>query len=418
MTDTLLQRAGLLIQHRRFDEASAVLMQSLSLNPNDPDTLRLLGICRFSRDDNKGALAAFQQAISADPEEAELRVWVARTQAELKQLDAAHRSLDEAQAMDPDLSEIHSTRSLLFYHQTKWAEAEKAAKAALELDADDLTAQNILSHALMMQGLKEESEAHIHQRFARDPESEYTHIAAGYAALRRGDHAGAAVHFTEALRLNPESEGAREGLLTSFRARSLIYRSFLAFSFKISQLQQKYRIGLFIGAYVVYRLAVNTLRPAYPALATAVIVLYALFVFWTYVAQGIGTLVILGDPTARMALRPREKWEGILVGGSALIGLAVILASLIFGLPGGVFNLGLGLAALSIPWSLSLGTSNRTGQYLYGSFAALATIGVLLILAGNIPPGNSTLRGGGLLLTLACSSLPTLLAVFGFKRNS
>lgn len=70
MTDTLLQRAGLLIQHRRFDEASTVLMQSLSQNPNDPETLRLLGICLFSKDDNKGAMAAFQQAISADPQDA------------------------------------------------------------------------------------------------------------------------------------------------------------------------------------------------------------------------------------------------------------------------------------------------------------------------------------------------------------
>lgn len=417
MTDTLLQRAGLLIQHRRFDEASTVLMQSLSQNPNDPETLRLLGICLFSKDDNKGALAAFQQAISADPEDAELRVWLARTQAELKQLDAAHRTLDEAQAMDPDFAGMHSTRSLLFYHQTKWAEAEKAAKAALELDADDLTAQNILSHALMMQGLKEESEAHIHQRFTRDPESEFTHIAAGYAALRRGDHAGATVHFSEALRLNPDSEGAREGLLTSFRARSLIYRSFLGFSFKVAQLQQKYRIGLFIGAYIVYKMVVTALRPDYPGLATAVIVLYVLFVFWTYVAQGIGTLVILGDRTARQALRPREQWEGLLVGGAAVAGLAIILASLIFGLPGGIFNLGLCLAAMSIPWSLSLGTRNRTGQYIYGTFAVLATAGVLMVGFGNIPDGSSTLRGGGMLLALACASIPTFLAVFGFKRS-
>ncbi len=417
METTLLQRAGLLIQHRRFDEASAVLMQSLSQSPDNPLALRLLGICRFSREDAAGALTVFQQAIAADPEDADLRIWQARAQMELKQLDAAHRSLDEAQGMEPEMAEVYAARAMAFYHQTKWADAEQAARQALELDADELTAQNVLSHALMMQGKQAESEAQIHQRFVRDPENEHTHVAAGFAALRRGDHEGAARHFSEALRLNPASEAARDGLLTSFRARSVIYRSFLSFSFRVAKLQEKYRQWLFLGAFVVYKLVVTALKPVSPGLATLVIVLYATFVLWSYVAQGIGTLLILRDRTARQALRPREKWEGILVGGGALTGLAIILLGLVLPLPAGLFPLGLGLAAMSIPWSLCLGNRDRSGQILYGAFAAIASVGVLMIAAAFVIPAAKALGGLGLLTVSLAASIPTFLALFGIKRG-
>jgi tetratricopeptide (TPR) repeat protein len=417
MDNALLQRAGLLIQHRRFADASEVLMQSLSQNPNDPMALRLLGICQFSRDDNKAALTAFQQAIAADPEDADLRVWLARAQLELKQPAEAHRTLDEAQGMDPDFSEIHSARAQVFYHQTRWAEAEQAALQALNLDADDLTAQNVLSHVLIMQGRQEESEAHIHQRFTRDPENEQTHVAAGYAALRRGDHKAAATHFKEALRLDPDNEAAREGLLTSFRARSVIYRSLLAFSFRIAQLQEKYRQWLFLGLFIVYKVVVAALQPISPALATVVIVLYAVFVLWSYVARGIGTLFILGDHDARLALRRSEKWEGFLVGGAAVAGLLLIVVSLIITLPIGQFQLGLVLAAMSIPWSLTFSSSDRGGRILYGSFAAIATVGMVLVLIGGFPPGSSALRGLGIIAAALSASVPTFLAMFGILRK-
>ncbi len=409
MDHALLQRAGLLIRHRRFADASEVLLQSLSRNPHDPHALRLLGICHFSKEDPKAALAAFQQAIASDPEDPDLRVWLARTQLELKQPAAAHRTLEEAQGMDPGLSEIHSARAQVFYSQTRWAEAEQAARQALELDADDLTAQNVLSHALMMQGRQEESEAHIHQRFTRDPENEQTHVAAGYAALRRGDHPAAGTHFKEALRLDPGNEGAREGLLTSFRARSAVYRSYLAFSFKIAQLQEKYRQWLFLGLFIVYKVVVAALKPVSPALATVVIVLYAVFVLWSYVAQGIGTLFILGDRDARLALKPKEKWEGFLVGGAALTGLALLIAGLALGDGSDrLFESGVVLAAMSIPWSLAL--NDDRGRWVYRALAAIASVGVLMVVC-NIMPGL------GFLLAVLSASVSTFVGLFSSRRG-
>lgn len=311
--------------------------------------------------------------------------------------------------MDPDFSEIHSARSQVFYIQTRWAEAEQAALQALKLDADDLTAQNVLPHTLLMQGHQAESEAHIHQRFLRDPESEQTHVAAGYAALRRGEHTTAGTHFKEALRLDPGNEAARRGMLTSFRARSVIYRCFLAFSFKVAQLQEKYRQWLFLGLFVVYKVFVAALKPVSPALATGVIVLYAAFVLWSHVAQGIGTLFMLGDRDARLALKPKEKWEGFLVGGASLTGLALLIAGLATGGSSGRhFETGLVLAAMSIPWSLTL--NEDRGLWVYRVFAGIASTGVLMVLFGILP-------GLGFMLTVLSASVATLVGLFASRRG-
>ena len=415
MSDSIIRRAGLLIQHRRYDEAAETLLRTLSQDPNDTAALRMLGICQYSKDQPAPALETFRQAVAIDPEDADLRVWLARTLLELKRPDEAHRVLDDAQAMEPELAEVFSARSQVFFHQTKWAEAEEAAGHALALDSEDLTAQNILSHALLMQGKQTESEAHISARMSRDPENAHTHVAAGYAALRRGDHKDAGAHFLEALRLEPENEAARQGLLTSFRARSAFYRAFLSFSFRVAKLQEKYRQWLFLGAFVVYKLVVAALKPVSPALAMLVVIFYTLFVLWSYVAQGIGTLLILGDPMARLALKPREKWEGILVGGGSVTGLALILLSL--ALPSsGLGTPGIALAAMSIPWALCLGNDNAAGRKLYGAFALGASMGAFLVVAAFIS-GNEEVSGLGLLLAVLCASVPTFLALFGVKRG-
>ncbi|MES2706959.1 MAG: tetratricopeptide repeat protein [Verrucomicrobiota bacterium] len=417
MESPLILRAHLLLERQRYADAEKLLRENLALDPEDPASMRLLGICQFGRDALADSLNTFDRALSLSPEEADLHVWRARVLTRQHKFSSAHEALDAAQALDPDLAEIASTRALVFYNDTKWSEAEAAARAAMELDADDTNAQNILSHSLLMQGRQHESEAHIHSRLQRDPENDLTHVAAGYAALRRGDHRGAAVHFAEALRLDPENESAREGLLTSFRARSLVYRSFLAFSFQVAKLQMKYRQWLFLGAWVVYKVVVSALQPISPGLAMLVMVLYGLFVFWSYVAQGIGTLFILGDRQARLALRFPEKAEGLIVGGGAVLGLALVLLTFVpLPLPP-TLALGLGLMLMTIPWSLSLGNPNAMGRKIYGALAFVASVGVLLVLAGMFVPSASRLTGTGLSCASMSTMLATILALFNFKRR-
>ncbi|MDB6133122.1 MAG: hypothetical protein JWM59_1365 [Verrucomicrobiales bacterium] len=416
MENSLLLRASLLLERERYAEAEKLLRENLAVDPEDPQSMRLIGICQYGRDALAESLQTFDRAVALDPEDADLHVWRARVLLRLHRGAQAHQALDTAGGLDSDLSGVPSTRASLFYQETKWPEAENAARAALALDGDDVNAQNILSHALMMQGRRQESEDHIRSRLMRDPENELTHVAAGYAALRRGDHREGATHFAEALRLDPDNESARDGLLTSFRARSLVYRGFLAFSFRVAKLQMKYRQWLFIGAWLVYRIVVSALKPVSPALAMLVMVLYGLFVFWSYVAQGIGTLFILKDAQARLALRSREKMEGILVGGGAVLGLALVL----LGIPPLLFPtliIGLVLMLMTIPWSLSLGNDNATGRKIYGALGAVSSLGVLMVLADLLSGSALPIGGLGLTITSLITMASTLMALFNIKRR-
>ena len=118
------------------------------------------------------------------------------------------------------------------------------------LDADNSASANQLAQALRLQNKHAENASHLAGMLSRDPEDPYTHANAGWAALQRGERRAAEVHFREALRLSPGFESAREGLLTSFRARSPLYRAYLRYCFAMQRLGAGSRWAVIIGLYL------------------------------------------------------------------------------------------------------------------------------------------------------------------------
>jgi hypothetical protein len=146
--------------------------------------------------------------------------------------------------------------------------------------------------------------------------------------LNRGDHRAAETHFREALRLNPSFEPAREGLLTSFRARSPIYRSYLNYCIWMSRLKGGARWAVVLGLYFGFRILGDVAEKFSPGLAIGIGVLYFVFVLWVYIADPVGNFILLFDRFARYALRTMEKVEAAVVGGSIIVGLASLIAGI------------------------------------------------------------------------------------------
>jgi hypothetical protein len=69
-----------------------------------------------------------------------------------------------------------------------------------------------------------------------------------------------------------------------------------------------------------------------------------------------------------MSLKPRERWEGIIVGGGASFGLLLIAYGLYIQVPW-VAILGACLFAPAIPASLALSVNRPDGRKLYGTLA-------------------------------------------------
>ena len=242
----------------------------------------------------------------------------------------------------------------------------------------------------------------------RDPEDPYTHHSAGLAALQASNFHKAEEHFLEALRLDPNFEPAREGLLESFRARSWFYRVYLKYAFYMMGFTRAKRIGIAVGLLLGVQVVSRLLETVSPVAALGVLAVWIIFVLWTYVARSLGSLIILCDRRARHALRTREKWDAVAIGGGVVVGASAFVVGLIF-----EWNLvatgGIAMVLMTMPLTLSLTNNDERGRVLYGAFAVVLAILLLLVLAAILWPAIESV--GVIALSLAavgfliCTSL-------------
>jgi len=411
-------RACILIERQRWADAEKLFRESLASDPEDHRALYLLAICvRMADGRDAEALQIIDQAIARSPETGDYHAMRAKILADLKRGKEAAASVAQALALDPSDADFYATKAYVHQQAAEWAATEEAARKALALDPDSVLAQNLLSSALTFQNRPDELAQNIDARLARDPNDSLTHNAAGWAALRSGDRRKAETHFLEALRLDASNESARLGLLDAFRSRSIIYRAHLSFSFFAASLAEKHRMFLFLGIYVIYQFAKNAAKLVSPVLVWLVVAAYLVFVLWSYIGRGIGTLLVLADPRARQALKRRERWEGVLVGGGAISGLVLLVAGLLVPGPGstGLASIGALLAAMAVPWALCLSNDNKFGIRMYGALAGFVSLCALVVIAHMLLPVPTLLASkafsSGLLVTVVC----TWMAVFRVK---
>ena len=364
----------------RYADAENAFREALAQEPNDAFALHQLAACQLHQPQRKReALATIDRAIAKEPNDADhhvLRSYI------LSVLDRPRDGLAAAQtalSLDPQHAGAFTAEAQAHLQTEQWPRAEQSARQALALDADNSAAANQLAQALRLQNKNAENAAHLAGMLARDPEDPFTHANAGWTALQRGEHRAAETHFREALRLDPDFESARDGLLNSFRARSPIYRTYLRYCFFMQRLSSGARWAVIIGLYFGVKLAGQI-----PG-GDALVALYMLFVLWVWVAKPVGNFFLLFDSFARYALRPREKLEAAAVGGSLGPGLALLIASFAFGWPA-VVTLGIGLIAASFPLSMTFTNGSRPGTWLFGTVAAVTLLGAALTTLAHLVP--------------------------------
>jgi len=375
----------------RYADAESAFKEALAQEPNDAFALHQLAACQWHIPGrHKDALQTIGQAIAAEPNASEHHVLRAFILCVLDRPKDALASARSALELSPTDTGAFCAEAQAWLQMENWPNAERAAREALALDADNSTAANQLAQTLRLQNKQVENAAHLAGMLARDPDDAFTHANAGWSALQRGERVAAETHFREALRIDPDFDYAREGLLTSFRARSPLYRLYLSYTFAMQRLTRGSRwvviVGLFIGVQVTRFL---------PAVAgTILIAVYFLFVLWVWVARPVGNFLLLFDSFARYALRPREKLEAGVVGGS--LGLAVL--SLVAVLPSYLMNavrfenvvlfLAAGAIAVSFPLSLTFTNRSRLGARVFGSIGAVGVLATVVAVAMECTPSG------------------------------
>ena len=403
-------------QLRNFEEAAAYFREALAGDPENAEAHLQLALCLDEIEgQRKEALAAVDRAIAIEPEEPVFHIVRSSILAQLHKGSAALEAANAALALAPDSPQSYVAVARAELARERWADSETAARAALALDGDDESAQGILAVALRMQGKSEEDEIAVGRLLSENPEDEYAHLNAGYSALRRFDHKQAEEHFRESLRLDASFEPAREGLVESFRARSRFYRVYQRYCFWMQRFTQGNRWMLIIGIYLAFRFGRVALAAIHPSLAVLLVVLYLTFIFWIWLARGIGNFMIFCDRSARLALKSSERLEALFVGGGFALGLALALLSIaVGGLP--LAFAGGALAIGALPASMVFTNASKAGRAVFGSVLALVYVGgfgsaISIALDSPLSPMFSDIAICALIGTMLCTWLGNVSAL-------
>jgi len=339
-----LMRAELLRNGDRYAEAEKFLSDAISEQPDNPEGYYEMAFCYCNWTGHSSkALKFVDRAIALNPSHAEffaLRAWIL---VNLKKYDKALKVAEEALALNPySVMALNAqVRAHILMHQ--WVQAEERARQVLELNAQNVLAANLLAVALRQQGRQHESEAVTAGLLARAPNSASAHSNAGWSALQTGDHRLANQHFLEALRLDPNDDHARRGLLHSFNSRVWIYRLYFQAVAELSRHRKEMRIVFFLLIYVVYRFLIVGLRTEFGAEgAHWSLVLVAFYLVLFGFGKSFGNFFLLLDPFARHALKGKEKaWSlfAAFIYGSLLFSLISVHAWLQAGVLIGVVGL-------------------------------------------------------------------------------
>ena len=329
-----LQRAKLLYHQDRPDQALAELRQHLLEDPEDHEAHAYMGLCLVPAKQFDEAQQHAQQAIHLAPEEPFSYYALAHLLDQRNRVSEAQRAIEEALRLDPYEPAYFAELASLHYQQRRWKETLAAADEGLSIDPEHNVCLNLRAQALIKLGDRAGAATTIGDALSRRPDDPLTHANQGWALLEQGNPKQAMIHFREALRLQPDLEFARVGIVEALKARNFLYRWLLAYFLWMAKLPRQVQWGLVIGFFFGNQ-ALQQLAKANPALAPYIwtlIVCYIAFAVMTWIAYPLFNLLLRLDKFGRHALNQDQTWGanwlGLCLMGAVLSVLAYLTTEL------------------------------------------------------------------------------------------
>jgi tetratricopeptide (TPR) repeat protein len=318
------ERALLLHQQRRYGDAELELKQVLAGDPHNAHAHAMLSLCLAEREDFAQATAEADAAVGLAPDLAFAHYVRSIVFYNRNRPEEAGAAINEALRLDSFNPDYYAQQARIRMTQRRWPDALEAAETGLSINADHSACSNLRAMALVQLGRKEEAGAALGQSLARDPHNAETHANQGWALLHQGQHRQALEHFREALRLNPELDWARAGMVEALKARHLIYRVMLRYFLWMSRMGRGAQWGIVIGLYVAFQLITGVAR-SYPELAPIawpLVIAYIIFAYLTWVASPLFNLLLRVNRFGRYALTREQRITSNWIG-SAFLGAIV-----------------------------------------------------------------------------------------------
>jgi tetratricopeptide (TPR) repeat protein len=196
----------------KSEEAERMAKQSLELDPNELESLVVLGSKAAAEGDADRALEYYERVLSIDPNHMEARNNLAVELARRGEHALALQHYEAMLSVDPNQPSVHFNAGLACMRMGDWNAAIVHFERALELRPEDTSVLPSLATALARAGRSEEAVSRYESALEAAPENAeiHMHFATLLGQLQR--QAEAMDHLREAARLAPENAAVRSAL--------------------------------------------------------------------------------------------------------------------------------------------------------------------------------------------------------------
>jgi len=388
--NTLIERAALLLEQNRYQAAEQEIKKVLAVEPQNDHALAILARCYMNDGQHDKGIETINKAISIEPNESFYFYLLGFGYYQKDMFIPAKENLGKAIQLNPYNPEFFGLLAFIFLDEKKYEEALQHANEGLELDPENITCLNARSRALSKLKRNTEAEETISDTLSNDPDNKFTHTTVGWNYFERGNHKKAEHHFREALRIDAGFESARLGLKESLKSHFTPYKLIVQFSLWMSDKGKTFQWIFIIGLYVLFRVlrnVANTNQQLKPFILP-LIVLYFVFIFFTWIANPIANFFLLFHKDGKYSLTKSESIlsittilllvSGISLASYAYYGFSDVPEHLLF--PGMILaTLPIPLSKLDLPFDLKSKSLKFWYPFLLVVCGALAIPVILLI---------------------------------------
>jgi tetratricopeptide (TPR) repeat protein len=165
----MLARARREWAERQFENAEQSLTNVLSLAPDDPDAIRMLGMVAQRRGNHAKATDCFRRVITVWPEDSDLRVCLGIALYEQTQVDEAVKHLRYATELSPTSAPAWFNLGEALGREAHSHDAVAALQRAIQLDPAHITARLSLARVQASLGRIDAAIAGFREVLRRDP---------------------------------------------------------------------------------------------------------------------------------------------------------------------------------------------------------------------------------------------------------
>lgn len=342
-----------LFGQERFDLAEKEFRLALTAQPNS--LLRshihaLLGWCLFQLNKPQEALAEAEQAIALSPDSPTGHYVLGLARAGLRHYPEALAAFEETIRLKPHDADAFGMKSTILHEQRQWRAALEAADQGLAIDPTHQICINVRAMCLRHLGQHRDAGAVIADALARDPNDALTHANMGWNYLENGDCQQAVHHFRESLRLEPNDEYARSGILEAIKSRNVVYRGLFYYYLWVSRLDQRVAWFFIFGMFILAQMLANVGKrnPELAPYTFPILMVYGAFVLSTWLGKPLFNFTLRFHPLGRYALSSSERWSSFCVG--SVLMLALVMALVYMAVPADLFLISaIQLCLLTVP---------------------------------------------------------------------